>query len=63
MSDIPFQSKRIEGELRYVDSTCATRLMDHYDRCTPGGKLDFVAALVAALLVARARSEGSSGAR
>ncbi|MDX5515847.1 hypothetical protein [Stenotrophomonas sp. RG-453] len=63
MSDIPFQSKKIEGELRHIDATCAVRLLDNYDRCSSVEKLDFVAALIAAILVARAQSKGGSGAQ
>ncbi|MBD8634756.1 hypothetical protein [Stenotrophomonas sp. CFBP 13725] len=62
MSDIPFQSKKIEGELDYLDATTATRLFEHYDGCSADGKFDFVAALIAALLVSRARCRGDAGA-
>ncbi len=62
MSDIPFHSKKIESELRYLDATCALRLLDHYERCPEDWKLDFVAALVSSLLVSRARTAGNTSA-
>jgi len=63
MSDVPFQSKKIEGELRHPDAGSAVRLLDHYERCSVGDKLDFVAALIAAALVSRARLGGCPDAQ
>lgn len=55
MNEITLQSRLIAIEMREIDSKTPIRLLEHYERCPDDRRLEYVAALAAALCVSEKR--------
>lgn len=55
MNEIPVRSMVISEELRTIDCRTPGRLLEHYERCSEGQRLEYVAALAVALCVSEQR--------
>ncbi|WP_146257083.1 hypothetical protein [Stenotrophomonas maltophilia] len=55
MNEITHQSRKISVEMLVVDCKTPGRLVEHYERCSPAQRKDYLAALAMALCVSEQR--------